>query len=125
MESKGEELCLSTAEWGNDSLKLAPVHTENDEYKLGIWVRDDTRHWYADLCRRGKEFRSAGAWNQRRRHWGAAESVRRNPVPCRHPFGDKRSGACRRAVRRHSLSDREELGEIGENTEEGIFWNCK
>lgn len=32
-------------------LSVTPVKDESGTYKLGIWVRDDTRDRDADLCR--------------------------------------------------------------------------
>lgn len=42
--SKGSEVVLDIQrEEEKVSLKLSPVHTGKEEYKLGIWVRDDTQ----------------------------------------------------------------------------------
>lgn len=42
--SEGKEVVLDVQRNGEPtSLKLVPVHTGKEEYKLGIWVRDDTQ----------------------------------------------------------------------------------
>ena len=53
---KGEKIPLS----------LAPVLTQEEEYKLGIWVRDNTQ--------------GIGTWNQRHRYRPASGCVRRRTV---------------------------------------------
>lgn len=43
-EAKGQQVSLTVRRNGETTeLSLAPVQTGNEEYKLGIWVRDDTQ----------------------------------------------------------------------------------
>ncbi len=122
--SKGEELVLEVQRNGETTtLKLAPVHTENDEYKLGIWVRDDTQGigtlTYVD------EEKNFGALGHGISDVDTGELLNLSGGTLYHADilsvtkGERGVPGELSGVIHYRTE--EELGEIGENTEEGIF----
>lgn len=123
-KSGGEELVLDVQRNGEaTSLKLSPVRTGKEEYKLGIWVRDDTQgigtltyidkekhfgalgHGISDIDTGGLLALSGGTLY----HTDILSVTKgERGVP------GELSGVIR-------YREEEKLGDIGENTEEGIF----
>jgi len=123
-KSGGEELVLDVQRNGEaTSLKLSPVRTGKEEYRLGIWVRDDTQgigtltyidrekrfgalgHGISDIDTGGLLALSGGTLY----HTDILSVTKgERGVP------GELSGVIR-------YREEEKLGDIGENTEEGIF----
>lgn len=123
-QSGGKEVVLEIQRGGEaTSLKIAPVRTGTEEYKLGIWVRDDTQgigtltyvdaehrfgalgHGISDVDTGGLLALSGGTLY----HTDILSVTKgERGVP------GELSGVIR-------YREEEKLGDIGENTEEGIF----